>query len=263
MNVQKAITFVKNQGNPVEQARLNYILHRQRPPQAAFSQLFADQQPDGGWAPFWANDCTSLDATCYRLAQADQLGLTGSVPAIQHALSFLARRQSADGSWQEDNRMADFAPAWAKPGDLPARLYITANCGLWLAFSDSNLEKAENGAAYLVAHLDPNDHLPGFLHTHWLAAGLWRKLGWNEPAGRVCKYLDGRLHDLVPSNLSWLIITLRKAGFPTSDPLLVHAANKLELGQQSLGNWSSEDGTVQDVHATLEALLALKFCGRE
>jgi hypothetical protein len=263
MNFQKAVTFVKNQGNPVEQARLNYILYREHPPQAAVSQLFADQRPDGGWAPFWADDYTSLDATCYKLAQADQLGLTRSEPVIQHALSFLARRQSADGSWQEDERIADFAPAWVKPGDLPARLYITANCGMWLVVSDSNLEKAEISAGFLMVLLDPNGHLPGFLHTHWLAAGLWRKLGWYEPADSACMYLGRRLHDLVTSNLSWLIITLRKAGFPASDRLLVHAANQLERGQQSLGYWSSEDGPGHDVHGTLEAILALELCGRE
>jgi len=67
---------------------------------------------------------------------------------------------------------------------------------------------AQKGAAFLQGQLDGRSALPGFLHAYWLAAGLWARLGLEEPAGRVCGYLEDRLPDLAPSNLAWLILTL-------------------------------------------------------
>lgn len=31
---------------------------------------------DGDWVSFWANDYSSLDATCFRFAQAEQIDIT-------------------------------------------------------------------------------------------------------------------------------------------------------------------------------------------
>src|SRR5579859_2299383 len=75
----------------------------------------------------------SLDATCFRVAQAEQFGMTAKEAAIRDALTFLALRQRDDGSWEEEDHVAELTPPWATPGDLAARLYLTANCGFWLA----------------------------------------------------------------------------------------------------------------------------------
>ena len=101
MNEQAAITFVRSTGNSVEQARLQYVLDGSLPPPQIRVQLFAGQREDGGWSPFWAPDYSSLDATCFRLAQAEQLGISAADAAIQRALALLARRQRQDGSWEE------------------------------------------------------------------------------------------------------------------------------------------------------------------
>lgn len=76
MDIEKAIRFIKMNGNGVEQARLNYVLSNERPSEEITTKLFTGQRLDGGWPPFWADDYSSLDATCFRLAQAEQLGLT-------------------------------------------------------------------------------------------------------------------------------------------------------------------------------------------
>lgn len=263
MNVAQAVAFVQNNGNEVEQARLAYLLTRQPPSPAIRASLFARQRDDGGWAPFWAAAYSSLDAACFRLAQAEQLGIPPGEPAVRRALYFLAQRQSATGAWEEDEKVASLAPPWATPGDLSACLYLTANCAFWLAlWGDPYHQGAARAAACLQTHLLPDGQLPGFAHTHWLAAGLWHKLGWFEPADRVFAYLQQCVDSLPASNLAWLIVTLAAAGVPAAHPLLDKVAKLLAQSQQPDGRWASEDGAYQDVHATLEALRALSLCGR-
>jgi hypothetical protein len=262
MDSRRAIAFIREHGNEVELARLRYLLANERPTQEVIASLFAGQRADGGWAPFWADDYSSLDAACFRLAQAEQLGVGPSEAAIQRAVGFIGRRQSPEGSWEEEQRVAEAAPPWAKPGDLSAKLYLTANCGLWLALLGNPDERAAKAAGFLQTFLGGDGRLPGFLHTHWLAGGLWYKLNWREPAEQVFAFLEARINELAISNGSWLIITLCAAGLAFPHPLLEKAAAMLEASQADDGRWPSEDGPDRDVHATLEALRALRLCGR-
>jgi len=261
VDVESAIALVAHRGNKVEQARCKYLLAQEAPSQAIISQLLAGQRDDGGWAPFWAADYSSLDATCFQLAQAEQLGINRSNAAIANAAKFLVGRQQADGSWEEDAAAVAGAPRWVKPGDVAARLYLTANCGFWLAMLGEQ-GSANRAAAYLQARLDEKGHMPSFPHTHWLAAGLWYRLNWQEPAERIARHLGRQLAELAASNLAWLIITLRCAGVPARHTLVDQAASLLEQSQHQDGRWPSEDGADWDVHATLEALRSLRLCGR-
>jgi len=262
MNFETAISFVRQRGNEVEKARLAYLLTGERPSAEIVAQLFAGQQPDGGWSPFWVKDYTSLDATCFRLAQAEQLGLGRSETTITRAVDFLAERQAQDGSWEEDKKVANLAPPWAAPGDPEATLYLTANCGLWLALLGDPDNRASKAAGFLQSQLGPDGHLPSFLHTHWLAGTLWHKLGWQPPAERAFKYLSERINELDASNLSWWIITACVAGIPPNQSVVGQAASLLEKNQRGDGCWPSEDGPESDVHSTLEAMRALWLCGR-
>ncbi len=261
MNLEAAVEFVRSRGNIVEQARLKYLLDNEHPSREAVNNLLAGQRPDGGWPPFWATDSSSLDATCFRLAQAEQIGLLSSEIATAHAVRFLTQRQQPDGSWEEDKSLASVAPVWAKPGDLSARLYLTANCGFWLAVFGTN-RKVLQAAAVLQTYLDETGHLPASWQANWLASGLWWRLNWQNPAHQVLNYLTQKLSELPASNLAWLVITLLNAGVPTSHTLIDTAASSLEQSQNRAGYWSSEDGAAWDVHATLETLQALRLCGR-
>jgi squalene cyclase len=262
MSVEKAVQFVRGKGDAVELARLQYVLTNAQPSPEVISQLFASQRSDGGWPSFWAEDYSSLDATCIKLAQAEQLGLGASEPAVRRAVHFLAKRQSPEGSWEEDQQVADLAPPWAQPGNLAAKLYLTANCGFWLALLGDSDNKVSKAAGYLLEHQGQDGHLSGFLHTHWLAGGLWQLLKWHETVDRLFAYLDGRVNDLASSHLSWLITTLIAAGVTPDHTLVDKAARLLEQGQQDDGRWSSEDGPAYDVHTTLETLRALRLYGR-
>lgn len=257
MNMDTAVAFIRSRGNPAELARLSYLLDGTPPPPAAVEQLLAGQRPDGGWSPFWAADYSSLDATCYRLAQADQLGIGLAEPAVERALAFLAYRQQANGSWQEEEEVAAVAPPWAKPGDTAAKLYLTANCGFWMA-TLAGSEDGKQAADYLQTHLTVSGRLPSFLHAHWLAGALWYSAGLTAVAESVFTYLQQeRLPELSPANLAWLIVTLRRAAVPTTHPLIQSAAARLAEQQEPDGRWPGDDGPDWNVHTTLEALRAL------
>ena len=261
-DLDKAVEFVRGRGGPADLARLAYTLDGAAPAPAVVDALLAGQWPDGGWAPFWAPDSAGLDATCYRLAQADQLGMGAADSRIAAALRFLAGRQRPDGSWEEDATLADRAPPWAQPGDLAARLYLTANCGYWMVVLGPGVAPAAQAGDALAPYLASDGHLPTFPHGQWLAGALWFAAGRRDLAARVLAYLSTRLATLPPAgNLSWLIVALHRAGVPAAHPLLQRATPALAAAQQPDGRWVSEDGPKFDLHVTLEAIRALRLCG--
>jgi hypothetical protein len=111
MNHLIAIQFIQSHASPLELARLNFLFHDQPASTDVIAEFQAFQRQDGGFSPFWASDYSSLDATCFRLAQAQQLGISFDAPVIFAALCFLARRQR-NGSWEEDSSIATQAPPW-------------------------------------------------------------------------------------------------------------------------------------------------------
>src|SRR5579863_5101634 len=100
IDFDRAVAWVRAHGNEFDQARLDTLLEDGCLPSDNPRQRFlAGQREDGGWAPFWAPDYSSLDATCFRLAQGEALDIGRWEPAFERAVAFLRRRQRADGSW--------------------------------------------------------------------------------------------------------------------------------------------------------------------
>jgi hypothetical protein len=260
LQANKAIQFVVDQGNDIEQARLRYLLDKTQPSVYTIAQFAAAQRQDGGWAPFWAADYSSVDATCYHLTQADQLGLAQDAPVVNRAIGFLLSRQYHDGLWQEEEGIADHVPPWATPGDLAATLYLTANSGYWLARFAAASDQLRRAADFLMNYHEQGS-LPSFLHTHWLAAALWYSLGRQEVAEQTMAHLEPQVAAMSADNLAWLVTTLRGVGVPAAHPLLVAATARLAEQQQADGHWPSDDGAAFHVHVTLEALRALQLCG--
>lgn len=262
MNFQSAVKFVRERGGPVDLARLAYLLDKQPAGPSITSQLLALQRPDGGWEPFWAAGYSSLDATCFRLAQAESLGVGAAHPAIACAIQFLVHRQRPDGAWEESFSVVDQAPLWAKPGSLQARLYLTACCGFWVAVSGIDQSCEVNAAGYLQPYLTPEGRLPSFLHACWLACGLFYRLQRIENASMVLDYLASRLQELESSNLAWLLTTLLVAGYDPGESFLQTAGDRLEEFQAGDGSWPGEDGPDHDLHTTLESMRVLRWLGR-
>jgi hypothetical protein len=265
---ERAVAFILAHGSGVERYALKELAGEDlydAPPVAEIERQWLEgQRADGGWAPFWASDYSSPDATCFRLAQAE---LVATVPP-KPALEFLRSRQRPDGSWEEDESVRDLAPPWAAPGDLAARLYLTANCGWWLssarAYGMPGYEtEAAKAGAHLEQYLAPTGSLPSFLQTHWLAAALWIRLNTeqraiSERATRALDHLATELDGETPAGaLSWMLTTLAPLGVSKEHPAISKAVTLLDEQQRPDGGWTSEDGPARDAWVTMQALLAL------
>lgn len=263
-NLEAAVEFIGRHGDELDQVRLNTLLKKGTSLSPEQEQRFlAGQRSDDGWPAFWSPGASSLDATCFRIAQGEGLAVGLEHPAYARAIAFLRARQGTDGSWEEDAALRDVAPPWARPGDQAARLYLTANCGWWLANATwqgfaSQDEAAQRAGAYLERHVSGDGSLPSFLHAHWLAAGLWFCLERGALAFHVLDYLATRLNDSVPaSSLAWLLTTLGGPGIAPDHPCGQKATMLLAAQQHADGGWASEDGPERDPYVTVEALRGL------
>lgn len=255
IDLNQAMMFVEQEGNIVEQARLDYLLTDKRPSAAILAKFAEKQRPDGGWAPFWVPDYSSLDATCYHLAQLDQLGLDETEPLVAKALAFLQARQQVDGNWEEETAVSEQAPPWAKPGDAAAKLYLTANCGFWLARFGVATSRLAAAASLIAASQTANGSIPSLLHTNWLGAALLHMVGEAAAATAVLDYLATQLDKLSANNLTWLLVCFEAAQIDEqAHPFVEQAQEKLADMQQEDGRFVSDDMMEYDTHVTLEAL---------
>src|SRR5258705_6190313 len=142
VDIDGAIGFVVAHGDQVDRARLSWLRSGVVPQPEVLAKAEMGQAPEGGWPAFWGGDMASIEATCFRLSELDDLGALDRPPA-RGALAWLAGRQRPDGTWEEDESLADSAPPWAQPGDPEARLYLTANAGFWLAVGGPPAARAE------------------------------------------------------------------------------------------------------------------------
>src|SRR3954453_19732868 len=135
VDIDAAIGYVVAHGDPVERARLSFLRTGAPPPPHIIERLAAGQTAAGGWPASGDGTVPSVDATCFRLGELDDLGgLHG--PAVDRALTWLATSQRGDGTWQEDESLAAEAPPWAMPGDPEATLYLTSVAGFWLTVAE-------------------------------------------------------------------------------------------------------------------------------
>ncbi len=204
IDVDGAIGFVVARGDAVDRARLSWLRTGAQPQPEILASVEAGQSPDGGWPASWADDVASVDATCFRLAELDDLGGLGR-PAARKALDWLANRQRVDGTWEEDSALAGEAPAWAKPGDPEARLYLTASAGFWLTVAGLDARAAgpfddRVGGAYagvvqaaaraIAGCLKPDGTWPSFLATGWLGAAILHRQQLFYEAARILGVLN-------------------------------------------------------------------------
>ena len=274
VDMDAAIGFVVARGDRVERARLSWLRAGSPPPPDVLAEAESGQSRHGGWPATWNGHVASIDATCFRLAELDDLGaLDGE--AARLALHWLAACQRPDGAWEEDEALAVDAPAWARPGDPEARLYLTANAAYWLTVAAAD---AVEGAAtvasppdepvrpYAVelirsAHairdaLRPDGTWPSFLVTGWLGAAVLHRQEVYYDSARMQVVLAERVPKMTPADTAWMASALRRVGVRPDDWLMVTARRRLAETQRTDGGWPSDDGEAFDVHVTLSAIRA-------
>ncbi len=271
VDIDAAIGYVVAHGDPVERARLSYLRTGAPPPPHIIERIAAGQFSSGGWPASGDGKVPSVDATCFRLGELDDLGgLRG--PAVDRALTWLADSQRSGGTWQEDESLAAEAPPWAMPGDDEATLYLTSVAGFWLAVAHieahphhevpSPHEAVMRAAAqHIVSQLRPDGTWPSFLAAGWHAAVLLHEQQFYYESARVQLVLGDRLTDMSPADVASMAAALRRVNLG-DDWLLRSARKRLTETQRSDGGWDSDEGPIFDVNATLIAIRACRPKGR-
>ncbi|GIJ26293.1 hypothetical protein Vqi01_14550 [Micromonospora qiuiae] len=272
VDIDAAIGFVVAHGDAVERARLSWLRTGTPAPPEALDKAEIGQSSDGGWPATWNSDVASVDATCFRLVELDDLGALGR-PAARRALDWLAAAQRSDGCWEEDEALAGTAPEWARPGDPEARLYLTANAAFWLTVAGLDARAAgpldhRVGGAYagvvhgaaqaLAAQLRPDGSWPSFLAAGWLSAAVLHRQQMFYESARMKAVLAERMPKISPADAAWLAATLRRVGVDDQEWTMVAARRRLAETQRSDGGWDSDDGHQFDVHATLAVIRAFR-----
>jgi hypothetical protein len=230
------------------------------------------QTTSGGWPAQWGDEVASIDATCFRLAELDDLGgLTR--PAAAKALDWLANRQRPDGFWEEDRSLAADAPKWARPGDIEARFYLTTNAAFWLAVAANDvagpgigldptsapyhavLELAGNA---IRASVGEDGSWPGYLVSGWLAAAVLHRQAHFYESARIAVRLAERVREMSPANVAAMAAALRRLGWSDHDSLALAARQRLKDTQRPDGAWPSDDAQAFDVHTTLTGIRAIR-----
>jgi hypothetical protein len=262
VDLDAAIGYVVAHGDEVDRARLAWLRSGIAPPPEVLEKVELGITADGGWPAFWGGDVGSVDATCFRLGELDDLGALDR-PAARRALAWLAATQRPDGTWEEDASLAGVAPPWAQPGDEEAKLYLTTNAAFWLIVGGE--KDAETLAAPIVraaeafrASLRPDGSWPSFLVTGWLGCALLYHLGWFYESAQIQVALTERVPGMSAADTASLAAALRRIGMSEEDSLLRAARRRLEQTQRSDGGWESDDGEQFNVHTTLTALRALR-----
>lgn len=272
VDLDAAIGFVVAHGDAVDRARLSRLRTGAPVPDDLLDAAEAGQAPGGGWPAVLDGEVASVDATCFRLSELDDLGGLGR-PAARHALDWLAARQLPDGGWDEDPSLAGIAPEWATPGDPEANLYLTASAGFWLTVAGLDARAAgpldhRVGGAYagvvqaaaqaLAAQLAPDGSWPSFLPAGWLSAAVLHRQQMYYESARIQAVLADRIPEMSPADVAWLAATLRRVEVGEEQWLLVSARKRLAETQRSDGGWDSDDGHQFDVHTTLRAIRACR-----
>jgi hypothetical protein len=267
VDIDAAIGYVVAHGDPVERARLSYLRTGAPPPPHIRERIGHGQLPGGGWPASGDGSIPSVDATCFRLGELDDLGGLHGDPADQ-ALTWLASAQRPDGTWQEDQSLAAEAPPWAMPGDPEATLYLTAVAGFWLTVAqvEADPHHADAGpydgelaaaAGYVVAQLRADGTWPSFLAAGWHAAGLLHEQQYFYESARVQLVLGDRLEGMSPADVASMAAALRRVRLG-DDWLLQSARKRLGETQRTDGGWDSDEGPVFDVNTTLIAIRACR-----
>jgi hypothetical protein len=273
VDLDAAIGYVVAHGDSVDRARLAYLRSGARASAEILEKAEIGQTLEGGWPAMLGDRVPSIDATCFRLSELDDLGAADR-GTFQQALAWMASRQRPDGMWEEDEALAGVAPQWAQPGDDEARLYLTCNAAFWLAVAGSPPDQyagyrprpEDNPYAAPVARaaeafraaLRPDGTWPSFLAAGWLGCSLLYYLGWFYESAQVQVVLAERVPDMSPADCAWLAAVMRRVGMSADDWLLGSVYRRLTETQRNDGGWESDDGYAFDVHTTLTAIRALR-----
>jgi hypothetical protein len=263
VDIDKSIAFIESRGSDLERARLNCILYGTQPDRQVIRNLNDLQNIDGGF-PFGMVKCnlSTINDTTVALWWMEELVLLSTYPG-RRAFSFLLSRQLDDGSWNENPQISQYdLPHWIQLDDRKTILYLSAYAAYWLVVGGYSTTPALRKAYhYLIRNQDKSGEFYGYLHTTWIATGMFLMLGerYRNIADLGLRYLaDMDPSSLDDSQIAWELDCLSKGGMANDHPYIKECLLQLTLRQKPDGSWASEDGEAFAVGATIQAVKVLK-----
>ena len=245
IDVQKAMDFIKNNGNELELARLNNLFDQAFDSNHVLNGFSELQNPDGGFPfgdkPGWPS-CLSNTAQAVHVLQ--ELGLDESDTAKASINYFLDMQHK--GFWPENEKIAPLGPpVWDMPGDDKVTLWLTADITDILLRSGYPKDKLSQASDFIREHQAPDGKFMGYVHTTWMAISVFGKKGLDDEsvASNALAYLEkSELEDWDATCIAWCLDCMKVGGVIDSSPLRDKLIGKLADLQEDDGSWPSDDG---------------------
>jgi hypothetical protein len=263
IDTHRAEDYIYARGSDLEKARVSCVLHGVKA-EAQVIQMFIELQSDDGGFPFemQKGNLSTINDTTVALWYLEELDLLFSA-AARRAFSYLLSTQKPDGGWNEDPRLNQYElPPRIELDDPKTIFYLSAYATYWLAvggyISAPNFRKAIH---FLIRNQDKSGKFFGYLHTTWIACGLFLLSGdrYRNVAELGIQYLTNQnLSDWDDSQVAWAADCLSRGGLPEDHPFMRDCLSELMQRQKPDGSWSSGDGEASSVAATIQALKVIK-----
>jgi len=265
LNVLKAQRFVEENGTELQKYRLDYLLAKQRDDEVPLRYLRRLQNSDGGF-PYGDEEgkLSSINSVSSNLGLMIELGLSDS-DVCRKTIDYLMSVQGEDGSWDENEAITQYDPPfWDMPGDLKTAMWLTASIlSFLIQLGYGKSEAVRKGVGFLLKHRDEKGKFAGFLHSTWIAVGVFGQLEGidSDVVRRALSILERnfKLLEDGASDFAWCLESFHVAGMPKEHPLAKMCIDRLTDLQREDGAWTSADGEEYTVAATIGALKALKM----
>jgi len=266
MDETLAVDFIRRNGMELEQAVLDYLLGDEEAKKMILAELENLQNEDGGFPYLGLRteaSCMSNTSMAFQLMLS--VGLEGT-EVFERMLSYILGNQMEDGGWDENEEILSYnPPPWDLPGDLKNRMWLTADlaCALASAGMKDSYE-VRKAADFLLSHRDEEGRFEGYLHSTWIAIGLFGQLEGpdSEIVQKGLKVVDENIsEEWDASSFIWCLECFRSAGLPRENEVVERCIEGLVKLQQPGGEWVSRDGDHYTVTTTLGALKVLKSYG--
>lgn len=267
MDLQKAIAFIKLNGNLIERARVSSILWGEVPSKEVLKEVEKLQKPDGGFA-YWCPQVSNICDTAYILQWLDDLKSYRNKIA-DRACRFLLDRQYEDGGWDEVEEVGRYSsPEWMIPGRLTTRTWLTGFCShVLIRFGYAEAPGTRCPTDFLLSHCDAVGRIRGYLRATWISLPMLalHPGPQSEAYHKALSVVEENYsEEWAGAHIAWLLRCLKDAHVPPDHPLVNRAITHLESKQRLDGSWEPEpgEGEKHAVNATIAVLGSLHAYAR-
>jgi len=261
-SVDKAITFVRQNGNQLDRLRLGKCLGEPFSAATAEAVLSPYQFPGGGW-DYEAQDkdkdrVGSLGGTIHCLRWVREFNL-GHTQLLTRTLDFLENIQSPDSSFYEtEEKLAHSPQSWLQEETLIDRFYFTAAVPMRL-FSVGIKKHPVLAPAiqWLERHWEDRKLITGTWYNLWALLCIYPAIDKLKPAlyQRCYALALEWLPDLEPRPLTWLLDALYGAGYVRDERLVAEGVKCLLELQGKNGLWAEVKNSMLETTVTALRLL--------